>query len=175
MHTHTKALTLAVLGAMLFVAGYAVRRPERRGGDMLDAVAAVQRRAPMFVISDRAKPRAAWLREGGVYLSRTLKSHDDVEGLSKFPSRRDRRWAGVVYFKGCADRHEIPGPLVSLWPGECLDYGDFAVYGDRDLLREVEAILASEGFEAAGLPEAAPEAPPDGERSPRPPPAAGAR
>jgi hypothetical protein len=43
MRTHTKALALALLVAMLFVAGYAVRRPERRGGDMLDAVAAVQR------------------------------------------------------------------------------------------------------------------------------------
>jgi hypothetical protein len=156
MHTHTKVLTLAVLGAVLFVAGYAVPRPQRRGGDMLDAVAAVQRRTPMFVTTDRAMPRATWLREGGIYLSRTLKSPDDVEGLSKFPSRRDRGWAGVVYFKGCGDRHEMPGPLVSLWPGECLDYGDFAVYGDRDLLQEVEAILASAGFEAVRLPKGTP-------------------
>jgi hypothetical protein len=42
-------LVVPVVSALSLAAGYAVPRPEKKGGDMLDAVAAVQRRCPLFL------------------------------------------------------------------------------------------------------------------------------
>jgi hypothetical protein len=69
-----------------------------------------------------------------------------VDGLSRHPSRPDPRWAGVVCFKGTADPHQFDVPWVSEGGGRCLYFGAFAVFGDPEMLREVEAILAAEGF-----------------------------
>jgi hypothetical protein len=149
MQTHTKLRVLATaLGALLFAAGYALHRQEDRGGDMLDAVAAVQRQMPMFLIGEKSPPRAAWLHEGGIYLSRARLSYEEVEGLPRDPRHRDGRWDGVVFFKA---RTVLPNgglPLVDIWEGQCLDYGDFGVYGDPALLHQVQEILTREGFKA---------------------------
>ena len=69
-----------------------------------------------------------------------------MDGLSKHPGRPDPRWAGVVCFKGTADRHPAYVPWVAEGGDRCLDYGRFAVFGDPDMLREVRATLAAEGF-----------------------------
>jgi hypothetical protein len=119
---------------------------------MLDAIAAVQRQTPMFLISEKSMPRPVWLHEGGVYLSRTRLSHDEVDGLPRDPRHRDQRWDGVVYFKARADCGEQGSPVVDLWEGCCLDYGAFVVYGDAALLSEVRTILARAGFEGGGQP-----------------------
>jgi hypothetical protein len=136
----------ALLAGLAFAAGYALRRPTPRAGDMLDAVAAIQRHSPMHLLSERAAPRPCWLREGGVYMSRAPLTHEQAEDLPHGPGAGEVRWRGVVYFKGCADR-DRHFPLVYVWQERCLDYGDFAVYGDRDLLGEVRLVLAREGFQ----------------------------
>ena len=77
---------------------------------------------------------------------------EDVDGLSKYPWRPDPRWEGAVCFKGTADPRQIYVPWA--WEGGdlCLDYGDFVVFGDPELLREVRAILDAEGFQPASGP-----------------------
>jgi hypothetical protein len=141
-------VTLALVCVLAVAAGYALPRPARRGGDLLDAVAAVQRRSPRFLISEPVPP-ANLVRTGALYLCRTPRTAQDVDGLSKHPSRPDPRWAGVVCFKGTADPDQLDVPWVSDGGDRCLDYGTFAVFGDPEMLREVRAILAAEGFQLA--------------------------
>jgi hypothetical protein len=139
------ALVLAVILAL--AAGYALSRLGR-GGDMLDAVAAVQRRSPRFLISEPL-PTASWAQSGSLYLCRTARTAGEVDSLSKYPSRPDARWAGVVCFRGTAD--PCQGCLFGVAGGShrCLDYGTFWVFGDAELLEEVQAILLAEGFAPA--------------------------
>jgi hypothetical protein len=137
---------LGLVSAVSLAAGYALPRPAKKGGDMLDAVAAVQRRDPLCLIAERGRPYS-WVAEGGIYLSRTSKTPQDVEELVKDPASYNDGWQGVVYFKACAQRDEV---IVSFLPGagdRVLDYGGFAVYGDPELLQEVRSILAEQGFE----------------------------
>ena len=140
---------LALAATLSLAAGYALPRPAKRGGDMLDAVAAVQRRCPLFLVTECGCP-PGWVTEGGIYLSRTRKTTDDVEDLVKDPHGYDDRWQGIVYFKACAHRDRVYLFIRSGAGDRLLDYGDFVVYGDPELLREVRPILASAGFEAAG-------------------------
>jgi hypothetical protein len=139
---------LALVAAVAFTAGYALSRPAKRGGDMLDAVAAVQRRCPLYLIAERGRP-SSWATEGGIYLSRTDKTPDEVEHLLKDSRNYDGHWDGVVYFKACGQHRErmlafLPGPS-----DRALDYGDFGVYGDPELVKEVRSILADQGFVTA--------------------------
>jgi hypothetical protein len=141
---------LGLVSALSLVAGYALPHPAKKtDGDMLDAVAAVQRRSPLFLITERGCP-PSWVTEGGVFLSRTGKTTDDVEDLDKQPRGYDDRWRGVVYFKACAHRGRVDLPLLSGPRERLLDYGDFAVYGDPELLQEVRAILEGAGLQPAG-------------------------
>src|SRR5215211_9165063 len=145
MSQQMKSLAALLLASLAGLgAGRALPRPG--GGDMLDAVAAVQRRAPHFFISER-KPCARWARAGGVYLCREPRTLEEVETLlCKDRSHTGPRWAGVVCFRGTAD------PSFSYTPGAsdggegCLNYGAFAVYGDPEMLREVREHLAAAGF-----------------------------
>ena len=136
---------LALLLAL--AAGYALPRPGR-GGDMLDAVAAVQRRAPRFLISE-PRPPANWAQAGTLYLCTTARTAADVDSLSKYPRRPDARWVGVVCFRATTDPRQIYFPGVAGDGHRCLDYGTFAVFGDPELLNEVQTILAAEGFPPA--------------------------
>jgi hypothetical protein len=139
---------LGLVSALSLTAGYALPRPAKRtGGDVLDAVSAVQRQAPLFLMTERGCP-PSWVTDGGIYLSRTNKSADDVEDLVKPPQGFDDRWHGVVYFKACAHRDRADFPMLSGPRERILDYGDFAVYGDPELLQEVRPILESAGFRA---------------------------
>ncbi len=128
--------------------GYAPQRPGQPGGDMLDAVAAVQRRAPRFLISEPV-PLANWARGGALYLCRAPRTAADVDGLGKQPSLPDPRWAGVVCFRGTDDPSVFDVPWVSEGGDRCLRYPNFAVFGDPDMLKEVQALLAAEGFQPA--------------------------
>jgi hypothetical protein len=140
---------LGLVSAVSLVAGYALPHPAKKGGDMLEAVAVVQRRIPLHLVSERGCP-PSWVTEGGIYLSRTNKSTDDVENLIKEPVRYDRRWQGVVYFKNCGNRDRVAFPILTSPRERILDYGDFAVYGDPELLQEVRPLLEGAGFQAAG-------------------------
>lgn len=139
--------------ALLFALGLAVgvvlpwpARPEAGGRnyDLLDAVAAVQRRSPRFLVSEPL-PETTWARTGTVYLCRQPRTVQEAETLNKF-RLGDPRWAGVLCFQGAAD-------LPITWPwadGDTfLNYGTFAVVGDPGELGEVRAILESEGFPSA--------------------------
>jgi hypothetical protein len=138
-------IALAVVSVLMLGIGYALPRSERRGGDMLDAVAAVQRRAPRFLITERV-PGGNWLRAGALYLSHRPKTPEAMEELSIDPNRADPNWTGVVCFRGTADPNVYLLPWVESGGNRCIEYGDFAVYGDPDVLHEVRHILASEGF-----------------------------
>jgi hypothetical protein len=141
-------LPLALASVLALAAGYALPRPGRRGGDMLDAVVAVQRRSPRFLVTEPTPP-ANWVQTGALYLCRAPRSAADVDGLGKQPSHLDPRWAGVICFKGTADPRQFDVPWVSGGGDRCLHYPDFAVFGDPELLQEVRAILAAEGFQLA--------------------------
>jgi hypothetical protein len=141
---------LGLVSALSLAAGYALPRPAKQtGGDMLDAVAAVQRHTPLFLVTERGCP-PNWGTEGGIYLSRTSKSPDDVEDLVKLPRGYDQRWHGVVYFKACVHRDRVDFPILSGPRERVLDYGNFAVYGDPELILEVAPILESAGFQVRG-------------------------
>jgi hypothetical protein len=149
MTRHPKLwLVVPVASALSLGVGYALPRPEKKGGDMLDAVAAAQRRCPLYLIPERGCP-PSWVTEGGIYLSRTGKTVDEVEHLEKDPRGYDDRWHGVVYFKACVHRDRADFPILSGPRERVLDYGDFAVYGDPELLQVVCPILESAGFQAA--------------------------
>jgi hypothetical protein len=142
---------LAVVSVLALLAGYALPRPTRQG-DLLDAVAAVQRRAPHFLISE-PRPPAHWVQSGALYLCRTARTAAEVDGLSKVPECPDPGWSGVVCFKGMTDPQQLEVPWVSRGGDRCLDYGAFAVFGDPTLLQEVRAILDDEGFQPARTPQ----------------------
>jgi len=146
-HPPKSWVRLAVASALALAAGYALPRPGRQTGDLLDAVAAVQRRSPRFLVSE-PRPPATWARAGALYLCRTPKTAEDLDALSKYPGRADARWAGVVCFQGTDHPRQsdlyLPGD--SEGGDRCLHYGAFAVFGDPELLQEVQAILAAEGF-----------------------------
>jgi hypothetical protein len=129
--------------AVALAAGYTLPRPGE-AGDLMDAVAAVQRRAPRFLISEPTPP-ANWVRSGALYLCRAPRTVAEVDGLSKAPGEPDPRWAGVVCFKGTTDPNRPYTSGVDGGP-RCLEYGAFAVFGDPELLEEVRAVLAAEGF-----------------------------
>jgi hypothetical protein len=118
---------------------------------MLDAVAAVQRRSPRFLVSE-PMPTANWVRSGTLYLCRTARTAVEVDGLSKHPQLPDPNWAGVVCFKGTADPSQFDIPWVSEGGDRCLKYGVFAIFGDPEVLQEVRAILEAEGFQSAPHP-----------------------
>jgi hypothetical protein len=64
------------------------------------------------------------------------------------PGRRGARLPGAA----APPRRRYPQlyvPSVSEGGERCLDYGDFAVFGDREVLQEVRTILAAEGFQPA--------------------------
>lgn len=115
---------------------------------MLDAVAAVQRRSPRFLISERVPPED-WARVGVLYLCRSPRTAAEVDNLGKYPARADHRWAGIVCFRGTAPFGTSEASFLP-WISEKGDhrriYRDFAVFGDPDELREVEKILATDGF-----------------------------
>jgi len=147
---------VALISVVALTAGYTLPRPAGRGadrpsapaagrGDMLDAVAIVQRRSPRFLVSE-PMPSGNWTLAGALYLCRTPRTAADVDGLSKHPSRPDPQWAGVVCFHGTADPNRIAIPWVSDGGDRCLRYGRFAVFGDPELLAEVRAALAAEGI-----------------------------
>jgi hypothetical protein len=119
----------------------------------MDAIAAVQRRSPRFLISEHPGVRvtgpiapANWLQTGAIYLCRTPRTIQDVDGLSKYPDRPDPRWAGIVCFRGTADPRQAYVPWLAEGGDHCLHYGAFAVYGDPEVLDEVRVILAAAGF-----------------------------
>src|SRR5262245_27285566 len=146
MSDHLKSRATAALGCVLaLVAGFFLGRPGPRGRDMLDAVAAVQRRSPRFLVSE-PRPRANWAQGGALYLCRSRRAVEDVDGLGKQPGQHDPGWAGVVCFKGTTDPNLIYHPWVMDGGDRCLRYRTFAVFGDPELLREVRLILAAEGF-----------------------------
>jgi hypothetical protein len=139
---------LAAVVVLALAAGYVLGRPGPRDGDMLDAVAAVQRRSPKFLVSEPS-PLANWARSGSVYLCRSARTATEVDGLAKHPWTPDPRWTGVVCFRATVDRKGLYVPWIAEGGDRCLVYAEFAVFGDAQLLREVHAILADEGFHPA--------------------------
>lgn len=127
-----------------------MKRPAHadRGRDMLDAVTAVQRRSPRFLISEPL-PSSLWADNwalyGVVYLSRSPRTPDDVERISWIRDTDDPRWAGVVCFKGIRNPRDGYTPRASD-DDRCLKYGAFVVFGDAEMLQVVRDILAREGF-----------------------------
>jgi hypothetical protein len=89
------------------------------------------------------------VRTGTLYLCRTPRAAEDLDVMSRYPPRGDPRWAGVVCFTGTADPRRHYVPWVTEEADHCLRYGAFAVFGDPEVLREVGAILAAEGFREA--------------------------
>jgi hypothetical protein len=57
---------LALVTSLSVAAGYALPHPARKeGGDLLEAVAAVQRHSPLFLMPERGCP-PSWVTEGGI-------------------------------------------------------------------------------------------------------------
>jgi hypothetical protein len=140
---------LPLIAALSLAGGYVLPRPAKKGGDMLDAVAAVQRHCPLYVTAERGQPDN-WVAEGGIYLSHTSRTPEELDHLLKDSRSYDEHWAGVVYFKACGRHRERMLPFLP-GPGDrILDYGDFGVYGDPDLVKEVRSILLEQGFVPAG-------------------------
>jgi hypothetical protein len=149
MLTHLKLwFLLAVVAVVSLAAGYSVPRPPKKGGDILDAVAAVQRRRPLVAIAERG-PATNWVTEGGIYLSRVYKTPEQLDHLNQDPRVYDDRWDGVLYFKARGGRRDRRLAFLSAPNDRALDCGDFGIYGDPELLKEVRRILAEEGFEVA--------------------------
>jgi hypothetical protein len=136
---------LLLTAALSLAAGYVLPRPAKKGGDMLDAVAAVQRRCRLYVTAERGQSDN-WVPEGGVYLSRTSRTPEELDRLLKDSRTYDEHWDGVVYFKGCGRHRQRVLPFLPAPADRALDYRDFGVYGDPALLKEVRSILAQEGF-----------------------------
>lgn len=136
-------LALALMGSL--ATGYFAPRPGPRGGDVLDAVAAVLRQRSLFAVPERGRPYQ-WTRQGGIYLCRTRKTAEELDCLIKDPKDFSERWQGIVYFKAY-QRGQVTLPFAWAEQGPVVYYEGFAVYGDPELLREVHAILADRGFE----------------------------
>ena len=145
MTQHVKSWAPAALVLIAVVTGYVYARFEGRDGDMMDAVAAVQRHSPHFLVSE-PQPMPDWVKDGCLYLSRTPRTAQAMDLMSKYPAQRDSSWAGVVCFRGTACPTAVYVPWVADGGDLCLQYGSFAVYGDPELLAEVRAALDREGF-----------------------------
>jgi hypothetical protein len=140
--------TLTVIAAVSLTAGYVLpRQTLRRGGDILDAVAAVERRCPLYLVAERGLPYN-WAAAGGFYLSRTSKTAEELDRLLKDPRSYDSCWNGVIYFKACNHRGPLLLPFLPGPADRILDYGSFVVYGDPELVQEVRLILADQGFKS---------------------------
>jgi hypothetical protein len=141
---------LVLVAAASLTAGYVLPRPRppKKGADMLDAVAAVLRRRPLHLAGEPAAPYS-WEGDGGVYLSRTYKTSKELDYLIKDAGHYDDGWKGVVYFKVCSGRGSVVYPFLPADGEHALDYGEFAVYGDPELVQEVRVVLADQGYEAA--------------------------
>jgi hypothetical protein len=137
---------LILVAAVALAIGHALPRQPQRSADMLDAVAAVQRHSPLFLISEPYPP-GNWVKGGALYLCRSPKTAEELDVLSKHPWGKVR-WDGVVCFKGTANPNMRYVPWVSEGCG-CLPYGQFAVFGDPDLLEEVRGILIEAGYRPA--------------------------
>jgi hypothetical protein len=143
-HYLKSSAPLALVFLVALSVGYAL--PRSRDGDMMDAVAAVQRRSPWFLVS-QPHPPANWVRRGAIYLCRTPRTAIEMDALSKYPWRPDPRWSGVVCFKGTVDPLRYYDGWLSEGGDHCLNYGVFAVFGDPEAVEEMQAILAAEGFQ----------------------------
>src|SRR5262249_10997833 len=110
-------------------AGYALPRRARRGGDLLDAAGRVQRRRPLFLVSEPL-PQPNWFRQGALYLCRSPRDARDLDLLSRRPGPG---WAGVVCLRGTTSPSQSYMPWVSDGGAGCLRYGAFAAYGDPEL------------------------------------------
>lgn len=135
--------------ALALAVGYLLPRPMRNHGDLLDAVAAIQRSSPHFLMSERLPP-TNWVQAGILYLCTRPRSAEELDSLPKHAKAADPRWKGVVCFRGTSDPRPPYLPWVSEGGDGCLDYGQFTVYGDPQLLQEVRTILAAAGFSAVG-------------------------
>lgn len=113
--------------------------------DMLDAVAVVQRNSPRFVVSDPI-PGANWAKSGSLYLCRTPRTAEELDGLNKGVGGDDPRWEGILCFKGI-DNTTLYVPWVSEAGPDCVHYRSFAIWGDPAEVKEVQALLAAEGIE----------------------------
>jgi hypothetical protein len=138
-------LLLALISGVGVATGYLLHRPEKRRVDILDAVAAVERRCSLHLIPERGRP-LNWVTDSGFYLCRVGQTPEELDRLIKDPHQYSERWNGIVYFKACARRGAyclsfVPGP-----EDKVLRYGGFAVYGDPELIQIVRSILADEGF-----------------------------
>src|SRR5262245_29817429 len=127
MSHHFKSRATIALGCVLaLAAGFFLGPPGSGDRDMLDAVAAVQRRSPRFLVSEPVPP-ANWARGGALYLCRRPRAAHEVDGLGKHPWHPDPRWAGVVCFKGTTDPNQRYDPWVADGGDGRLHYGTFAV------------------------------------------------
>jgi hypothetical protein len=138
---------LALVAVVCLVAWYVAPRRPKEGGDILDAVVAVQRRCTLIAIAEPAPNTTDWVTEGGIYLSRDYKTPQELDRLDKYPQLYDNRWDGVLYFKARGARRDTHLPFLPAPADRALDYGDFAVYGDPELLKDARRILAEAGFE----------------------------
>jgi hypothetical protein len=136
---------LVLIAALSLAAGYALPHPVKKGGDMLDAVVAVQRRCPVYVTAEPRQP-SNWIAEGGIYLSRSSKTPTELDHLLKDSRVYDEHWDGVVYFKACGLHRERLLAFLAAPADRALNYRDFGVYGDPAMLQEVRSILAEQGF-----------------------------
>src|SRR5262245_41069458 len=98
---------LALVAAVSLTVGHVLPRPAKPRGDMLDAVAAVQRRCPLYITADRGHP-GNWVTGGGVYLSRTSRTPAELDCLLKDSRTYDKRWDDVIYFKARDRNRELP-------------------------------------------------------------------
>jgi hypothetical protein len=137
---------IAFVSVVCLAVGYVVHHPEKRGGDILDAMAAVQRHCPLYLIPERGRP-SNWATDGGFYLCETSQRPKEMDRLIKDPRSYNERWHGIVYFKACGRRSPLYLPFVPGPDDHTLDCGGFMVYGDPELVRTVRSILADEGFE----------------------------
>jgi hypothetical protein len=144
--------TLAFVFGIGILAASSVLRPAPRHHqdfDMLDAVAAVQRRSPRFVISEPL-PGPDWSQDGILYWCNKPRTLEDLNQFisASAQSVGDPRWNGVVCFKGI--RHQPPAHTPGVdGNSRCLRYSTFAAYGDDEMLQEVKDILAAAGFRLA--------------------------
>jgi hypothetical protein len=143
---------LALVTAAALTTGYVLARPEKpekRGGDILAAVAAVERRCSLHLIPERGRPHN-WVTDSGFYLCRSSQDPVELDRLIKDPRQYDERWYGIVYFKACARRTPLFLSFLPCPEDKILQYSGFAVYGDPELIQTVRSILGDEGFETIG-------------------------
>ena len=141
---------LAVLFVTGFATAYTLKRTARADHrrDMLDAVTAVQRRSPRFLISEPLPSSVwsdNWAQYGVVYLCRSPRTPEDVDRIGSVRDTNDARWEGIICFKGIRNPRDAHTP----WRSDNdrgLKYGGFVVFGDAGMLQEVRDILAREGF-----------------------------